>query len=284
MARKSGLGRGLDALIPQGEENLVSGAVTEVPIDHIEPNPRQPRTRPVEEALVELAESIREHGVIQPVILSPGRKSNAYYLVAGERRWKAAKLAGLTTVPAIIREVTEQQRLLWALIENIQRADLNPMEAAEAYRQLGEDFGLTHEEIAQRVGKNRATVSNTLRLLGLPLVAKAAITKGVITEGHARALLSLQSEDAQIALLQIILTENLSVRQAEALAQKYKGEKPPPKEPKAVAPELVALEEQLQDALGTRVRLSRNRKGGSITIHFYSDEELNALMDRLLGS
>lgn len=283
MARKGGLGRGLDALIPRGEEGLTSIEVIQVSIDDIKPNPRQPRGRFPEEPLDELADSIRQHGVIQPVILSPSREPGIYLLVAGERRWKAASIAGLATIPAIIREVTEQQKLLWALVENIQRTDLNALDSAEAYRQLSEDFGLTHEEIAERVGKSRTTVSNTLRLLSLPLVAKAALSKDEISEGHARAVLSLQNEKAQIALLEVILKENLSVRQAEALANKYKGEKPAKKKPKPKSPELASLEEQLRNNLGTKVLLTRGKKGGTISIHYYSDEELNALVDRLLN-
>jgi ParB family chromosome partitioning protein len=282
MVRKSGLGRGLDALIPGGDEAVAGAEVIQVPLDLIKPNPRQPRSRFAEEPLDELADSIREHGVLQPVLLSPAREPGSYYLVTGERRWKASRLAGLATIPAIVREVTEQQKLVWALIENIQRTDLNPLDSAEAYRQLSEDFGLTHEEIAGRVGKNRATVSNTLRLLSLPLVAKAALSKDEITEGHARAVLSLPNERAQIALLEVILKERLSVRQAESLAQKYKGEKPPQPEAKPRPPEVRALEEQLQNTLGTRVVLRRGRKGGTISIRFYSDEELNSLVDRLM--
>ena len=282
MVRKSGLGRGLDALIPGGDEAVAGAEVIQVPLDLIKPNPRQPRSRFAEEPLDELADSIREHGVLQPVLLSHAREPGSYYLVTGERRWKASRLAGLATIPAIVREVTEQQKLVWALIENIQRTDLNPLDSAEAYRQLSEDFGLTHEEIAGRVGKNRATVSNTLRLLSLPLVAKAALSKDEITEGHARAILSLPNERAQISLLEVILKERLSVRQAESLAQKYKGEKPPQPEAKPRPPEVSALEEQLQNTLGTRVVLRRGRKGGTISIRFYSDEELNSLVDRLM--
>jgi ParB family chromosome partitioning protein len=283
MVRKSGLGRGLDALIPGGEEALAAMEVIQVPLAQIKPNPRQPRSRFPEEPLDELADSIREHGVLQPILLSPAHEAGSFFLVTGERRWKAARIAGLTTIPALVREVTEQQKLLWALIENIQRSDLNPLDSAEAYRQLSEDFGLTHEEIAERMGKNRATVSNTLRLLSLPLVAKAALSKDEITEGHARAILSLHSDRAQIALLEVILKERLSVRQAEALAQKYKGEKPPRPEVKPKPPEVAALEEQLQNSLGTRVNLRRGKRGGTISIRFYSDEELNALVDRLMN-
>lgn len=283
MARRTGLGKGLDALIPRSESPATTSDLTQIPIDQIEPNPRQPRVRMDDGELAELAASIREHGVIQPLIVSRGREADKYYLIAGERRWRAARQAGLQRVPAIIREVTEQQRLLWALIENVQRTDLSPLEAAEAYRQLTEDFGLTHEEVATRVGKSRTAVTNTLRLLKLPLVVQQALTKGHIREGHARALLALPTVQAQTAALQTVLTKELSVRQTEKLVQKMTGQKPEPTARPAPAPEILALEEQLRERLGTRVRLTRGRKGGTLIIHYYSDEELDALVELILG-
>jgi ParB family chromosome partitioning protein len=283
MARKSGLGRGLDALIPRGERSLPTGGVTQVPVDLIEPNSRQPRGRMDENELTELAASIQEHGIIQPLIVTRGRDPEKYYLIAGERRWKAASQAGLETVPVIVREATEQQRLLWALIENVQRADLSPLESAEAFRQLNEDFGLSHAEIATRVGKSRVAVTNTLRLLKLPLVIQQAITKGLISEGHARAMLALPTVQGQTAALQTVLTQALSVRQTEKLVQKLSGQKPAPRPQATPSPELAALEERLRDRLGTKVRLTHSKRGGKLIIHYYSDEELNALVDNLLG-
>jgi ParB family chromosome partitioning protein len=204
-------------------------------------------------------------------------------LIAGERRLLAARLAGLPNVPAILREASEQEHLELALIENIQRADLSPLEQAEAYRQLAEEFVLSHEEISARVGKSRSAVTNTLRLLKLPASVQKALTEGLISEGHARALLALPSPAAQGAALHSILKNNLNVRQTEELVRRLSGEKPtaqPRPEPSA---EIRALEERLRSALGTRVSLNPRRKGGTITIHYYSDEELNALLDALLG-
>ncbi len=283
MARKSGLGRGLDALIPRSERNLPTSGINQVSVDLIEPNPRQPRVRMDDGELAELAASIQEHGIIQPLIVTRGRDPEKYYLIAGERRWKAARQAGLETVPVIVREATEQQRLLWALIENVQRADLSPLESAEAYRQLNEDFGLAHAEIATRVGKSRVAVTNTLRLLKLPLVIQQALTKGLISEGHARAVLALPTVQGQTAALQTILTQSLSVRQTEKLVQRLSGQKSAPQPRSAPSPELAALEERLRERLGTKVRLTHSKKGGTLIIHYYSDEELNAIVDNILG-
>jgi len=281
MTRKSGLGRGLDALIPGGETPSATN-VSQIQIDQIDPNPRQPRSNFDADELEELAASIRQHGVIQPLILSRSPQSGRYLLIAGERRLMAARQAGLFTVPAIVREASEQQQLELALIENIQRADLNPLEEADAYRQLIEEFTLSHEEISARVGKSRSAVTNTLRLLKLPASVQKALSEGQISEGHARALLALSTPVAQGAALHTIL-KNLNVRQTEELVRQLSGQRPlasPRSEPSA---EIQALEERLRSALGTRVSLSPRRKGGTITIHYYSDEELDTLLDVLLG-
>lgn len=287
MARKTGLGRGLDALIPPLDGGQVSepsgGGVNLLPVDHILPNPRQPRSRIDPNELSELADSIHEHGLIQPIIVTMSEKDGEYLLVSGERRLLAARLAGMERIPAIIREASDQQRLELALIENLQRADLNPLEAAEAYRQLAEDFHLSHEEIAVRAAKNRVTVTNTLRLLKLPSVVQQALLAGEISEGHARALLGLPTPQAQSAALQTILAHGLNVRQAEALVRKMSGEKPPPRHIIPPLPEISALEERLRNSLGTRVSLNHRRNGGTIVIHYYSSEELDALVERILG-
>ena len=206
-----------------------------------------------------------------------------YTLIAGERRWRASEIAGLERVPVIIREVSDQQRLELALIENVQRADLSPLETAEAYRELIEDFNLSHEEISARVGKNRVTITNTLRLLKLPDLVLKALSDDVISEGHARALLGLNNAQAQNAALQSILVHGLSVRQTEELVRKMTGHKPEQVIEKPVEPEVRELEERLQTKLGTRVSLHHSAKGGTLTIHYYSDEELNALVETLLG-
>ncbi|HEX7976674.1 MAG TPA: ParB/RepB/Spo0J family partition protein [Anaerolineales bacterium] len=281
MARRTGLGRGLDALIP-GDDRPHSG-VTEIPVDQIARNPRQPRLLFDTQELSELAASIRQHGVIQPLIVSEAEAPGQYVLIAGERRLMAARQAGLETVPAILREAGDQQRLELALIENVQRADLGPLEAAEAYRQLTDDFNLSHEEIAARVGKSRTAVTNTLRLLKLPTVVQEALSAGRISEGHARALLALPTPQAQNAALQTILSHELNVRQTEELVRKLTGQKPPALTRPAAAPEIAALEERLRACLGTKVNLNRSRKGGTLVIHFYSDEELNALVEQIMG-
>jgi ParB family chromosome partitioning protein len=252
-------------------------------VDRIKPNPRQPRTNFDPETLTELAESIRQHGVLQPLIVTEGEQQDHYILIAGERRLMAARQAGLDLVPAMVREAGEQQRLELALIENLQRSDLGPLEAAEAYRQLSEEFNLSHEDIAARVGKKRPTVTNTLRLLNLPTSVRQALSEGKISEGHARALLALNSTQAQLAALQTILERSLSVRQTEELVRKLSGHKSQPKEKPAPPPEVTALEERLRASLGTRVSLNRRRNGGTLVIHFYSDEELNAVVDQILG-
>jgi ParB family chromosome partitioning protein len=284
MARKGGLGKGLDALIPGGvtDQSSASGEVF-VQRDLIVPNPHQPRDHMNSEELEELANSIREFGILQPLVVSFDPLSGMYTLIAGERRWRASEIAGLERVPVIIREVSDQQRLELALIENVQRADLSPLETAEAYRELIEDFNLSHEEISARVGKNRVTITNTLRLLKLPDLVLKALSDDVISEGHARALLGLNNAQAQNAALQSILVHGLSVRQTEELVRKMTGHKPEQVIEKPVEPEVRELEERLQTKLGTRVSLHHSAKGGTLTIHYYSDEELNALVETLLG-
>jgi len=281
MTRRRGLGKGLDALIPSDEAERPTG-VQEVPLDGIHPNPRQPRTQIDPEALGELAQSIRKHGVLQPLIVSPEPFGGGYALVAGARRLEAARLVGLETVPVIIRRTDERLRLELALIENLQRADLNPLEAAEGYRQLADDFGLAHDEIAAQVGKSRAAITNTLRLLRLTSAARQALAAGAISEGHARALLSVPSGQAQSAALQTVLNRNLNVRQTEELVRRLAGERKAPARRRSRPPEESDLEGQFRQALGTRVTLVRGRRGGRLIIHFYSDEELNALVDQIL--
>jgi ParB family chromosome partitioning protein len=283
MPRRTGLGRGLEALIPGGEQPF-SGGVSSIPADQIVPNPRQPRNRFDPQELAELAGSIREYGVIQPLIVSYDEQSGMYVLIAGERRLLASRQAGLEHVPAIVREASDQQRLELALIENVQRADLGPLERAEAYRQLSEDFQLTQEEIAARVGKSRETVANTLRLLKLTPAVKQTLAEDKITEGHARALLSLNLPQAQNAALQTVLRYDLNVRQTEELVRKLSGEKLPARSKPETPPEFQALEQRLQEFLGTRVILhNRQTGGGTLTIHYYSDEELNKLVSQLFG-
>ncbi|MBM3144913.1 MAG: ParB/RepB/Spo0J family partition protein [Chloroflexi bacterium] len=289
--KRPGLGKGLDALIPYDETtptpSLVSkgpSGVDEVSVTVITPNPRQPRARFDPEGISELAASIREHGVIQPLIVTRDSQTGAYTLITGERRLLAAQEAGLETVPVIVREASDQDRLEIALIENVQRADLSPLETAEAYRQLAEDFELAHGEIAERVGKSRVAITNTLRLLNLPPSAKQALAQEQITEGHARALLGLPSAQSQAAALSTIIAKELNVRQTEALVRKLSGEKPAPAPKPGPAPEVAALEERLQSALGTKVTLRHGLNGGTITVHYYSDEELDSLIAKFTGA
>ena len=206
-----------------------------------------------------------------------------YTLIAGERRLRAAKIAGLDLVPVILRQATDQQMLELALIENVQRADLTPLETAEAYRQLNESFGMSHEEIAQRVGKSRVAVTNTLRLLKLPKSGREALAEGLISEGHARALLGLTNPQGQVSALQTILKQDLTVRQTEDLVRKLSGEKTSSPIAKTTDPLINELEERLASRLGTRVSIHHGKKGGSVVIHYYSDEELNTLIGNITG-
>jgi ParB family chromosome partitioning protein len=282
MPRKTGLGRGLEALIPGGERSSEAGLVT-LRIEQIAPNPHQPRERFDPEELRELAESIREHGVLQPLIVTESELPDQYILIAGQRRLMAANQAGLERVPVLIREASDLERLQLALIENVQRADLSPLEAAEAYRQLAEDFGLSHEEISRSVAKSRVSVTNTMRLLKLPESVKKALAERQISEGHARALLSLSSPQAQAAVLQTIISKDLNVRQTEDVVRRLSGERKQNDRKPVLPPEIAAIQDQLENLLGTRVSLASRGERGTITIFYYSVEELNALVDRLLG-
>ncbi len=277
MARsKRGLGKGLAALIPVSEAD--SGLI-KVAVEAIVPNPHQPRQALEPQALQELAASIQEHGLIQPLIVSqlPESERARYQLIAGERRWEAAKLAGLSKVPVIVKEVTPQQTLELALVENLQRADLNPLEEAVAYQQLVEEFGLTQAQVAHKVGKSRVTVTNALRLLRLPDQVKEELLQGRISEGHARALLALEKVDAQLEVLQAIIERGLTVRQTEEMVRRLAAHSRPAPPDQPPAPQTTALENEFREALGTKVRLFRSKKGGRLVINFYSEEELEAI-------
>jgi ParB family chromosome partitioning protein len=286
MSRRRSLGKGLDALIPTSESRTSDSgeSIYQLAVEQIQPNPRQPRKSFDPDDLQGLADSIAEHGVLQPLVVARPEGENAYVLIAGQRRLEAAKLAGLAQVPVILRQATEQQWLEWALIENLQREDLNPIEAAHGYQQLVDDFGLSHDAIAGRVGKSRSAVSNTLRLLKLTETVAGAIVQGDVSEGHGRALLGLDSPKAQDAALQTVINRGLNVRQTEELVRKLSGQHKPRKAETGRSPEETAVEEDLRQALGTKVSLRRGRRGGTITLHFYSDEELEALIDRLTGA
>lgn len=284
MARKGGLGKGLDALIPAGTSlpERESG-VYEAPANRIIPNPRQPRVQMDESELQGLADSIREHGILQPLVVSYDPGSDLYTLIAGERRLRAAILAGLETVPVLIRQASEQQRLELALIENVQRADLSPLETAQAYHFLIEEFGLTHEDVAARVGKSREAVTNTHRLMKLPDEVKQSLASGQISEGHARALLSLEANPRLLLeVFNTVVRNKYSVRQTEALVKALTSDRPRRAKHKEIPAEIQEMEDQLRRYLGTRIKLRYGKDGGSLTIYYFSDEELNDMIAKII--
>jgi ParB family transcriptional regulator, chromosome partitioning protein len=278
--RPQGLGRGLAALIPQRAPGSTTGI--EIPVDRIRPNPFQPRKHFDPGSLAELTQSIAEHGVIQPILVT--EVVDGFELVAGERRLRAAQAAGLERIPAVIRQLADREQLELALVENLQRADLDPIETANAYRQLIEQFGFSQEDLATRVGRARSTVANTLRLLDLAPGVQVAVADGRLTEGHGRALGGLSS-DLQERVLDSVIGQDLSVRQTEELVRRLREPKPDAGaiQEQRIDPELERVEEDLRRALGTKVSLARSRKGGRIVIEYYSDEELGRLYDRLTG-
>ena len=284
MSKKRGLGRGLGALIPSDHPaSAEEGGIKVVPVTAVSPNPHQPRTDMDEQKLAELADSIKEHGLIQPLIVTQAK--NGYTLIAGERRWRACRLAGLQEVPVVVKEATPQQMLELAIIENVQRADLNPLEEAVAYQQLVEDFGLTHEQIGQRMGKGRTTITNLIRLLGLPQNIQEAVANGRISGAHGRALLPLPNETMQTNVMNDIIKFNLSVRQVEARVTNLMAAKKPKSKPRPGLPaELEALQTQFQNRLGTKVNIEKSGKSkGKVIIHYYSDEELQAVYEAIIG-
>ncbi len=281
--RKTGLGRGLESLIPttRGEEIEGSQGVLEIPLVSISPNPHQPRSRIREQDLLELAASIEEHGIIQPLIVT--ETVDGYRLIAGERRWRAARLAGQSSVPVLVKDVGPSQILELALVENLQRSDLNPLEEAMAFHQLVNEFELTQKQIAQRVGKSRAAVSNTLRLLTAPRPVREALLDERISEGHARALLGLETSAAQEAALKTVLRQELNVRQTEQLVRRLLGRQAKQKASREPSPETRELESRFREALSAKVSLKRQGKGGRLVVYFYSEEELAALYDQIVG-
>ena len=283
--KRPALGRGLSALIPSAPSAAPTPAERtaampqELDIDLLTPNPRQPRTFFEEHALEELAQSIRSNGVIQPILVR--RVDQRYEIIAGERRWRAAQRAGLLKVPVVIRQIDDAHVLQVALIENIQREDLNPIEEAQAYRRLADDMQMSQDAIAAAVGKERATVTNYLRLLRLPAEVKNDVASASLTMGHARALLSLPDEQAQRRVAREVVSRGLSVRDTEAWVRREIAPQAPKVEPPALDPNTRAAEEQLRLALGTRVRIIRRRGGGRLEIDFTSEGELQRLFEWL---
>jgi ParB family chromosome partitioning protein len=279
--RPQGLGRGLAALIPQRTPGQ-AGAV-EIAVASIRPNPRQPRTNFDEAELATLTASIRSHGVLQPILVI--ETLDGYQLVAGERRLRAARAAGLEHIPAVVRRLDEQAQLEVALIENLQREDLNPIDAAQGFQRLIDEFGFSHERIAEQIGRARSTVANTLRLLDLAPALQQAVADGRLTEGHGRALGGLPLEH-QDRVLDSVLGQELSVRQTEELVRRLRTPRPDPAgldARRSGDPDLERVEEDLRRSLGTKVSLSRSRRGGRIVIEYYSEEELGRLYERLTG-
>lgn len=302
MAHNYGLGRGLSSLIPQKQNkdkidspredynyfgssaNSKAGVlgknknIQEVEVDLISPNPHQPRVLFDEMKLKELAASIKEHGIIQPLVVT--REGDQFEIIAGERRLQASKIAGLKSVPVIVREASEQQKLELAVIENIQRHDLNPIEEAKSYKSLTEDFDLSQEEVALRVGKSRSTVANKIRLLTLPVEIQKSLIEGKITEGHAKAILAIDNLEKQRALYELILKNNLTVRQVEDKTKEISVRTH--KRNIVADPETRQIEDEISQKLGTKVKISKSGSGGKVIIEYYSKEELENIISKIL--
>jgi ParB family chromosome partitioning protein len=290
MSKRGGLGRGLSALIPGAPEaGEAPAGLLEVPVNAIAPNPKQPRTRWDDEALAELAASIREVGILQPIVVR-ATSGGGYELVAGERRLRAAKLAGLATVPVVLRDSDDSDLLREALIENIHREDLGPIELAEAFRQLLEDLGLKQEDLAERVGVSRSHIANTIRLLQLPLDVQQLLTDERISAGHARALLALGDQEAMTSLALRIAAEDLSVRETEEMVRRFvetpatQDATAPAKATPSTAPGLVEVEEILSEQLATRVQIRMGKKRGQVVIEFGSADDLERIVSEIIGS
>ncbi|AKA71260.1 ParB/RepB/Spo0J family partition protein [Clostridium scatologenes] len=284
MNKKFGLGKGLGALIPDQpiseNESKNNDSVSLIDINLIKANGNQPRKNFDEHKIIQLSESIKEHGIIQPIVLKAD--GDTYSIIAGERRWRAAKIAGIKEVPAIIMDLSDKEILEVSLIENIQRQDLNPIEEALAYKRLIEDFKLTQEELSNRIGKSRTSVTNLLRLLNIDDRVKDYLIDGVISEGHARVLLSLENKDMQYELAQEIIDEGLSVRQTEKLIKNISNKKElPKKQSNDLNPYYIDIKNRLENLFRTKVQLSDKKNKGKIEIEYYSSEDLQRILDIL---
>jgi len=280
MVQKHGLGKGLGALIPGAD--LTRPSVQELPLANLELNPFQPRKHFNEAALEELASTIREHGILTPVVVR--RVADGFQIIAGERRIRAARLAGLTHVPTIVRDASDSQVLQIALVENLQREDLNPLEAAEAYQRLVGEFGLTQEELAGRLGRDRSSVANSLRLLRLPKRIREDVAEGTLSEGHARALLGLEKTADQLKARDEVVRRGLNVRATEALVRRLRRPDTKSAGGPSQDPNLSALEDQLRTTLGTKVRIVADGKGGTLQITYFSGDDLARIADLILGN
>lgn len=277
--RRRGLGRGLGALIP-GADAVTGDRTTEIPLSRLTANPRQPRSSMDPQEFAGLVDSVKKHGVLQPIVVRP--LNAGFEVVAGERRWRAAEAAGLKAVPAVVRMLSDQEALELALVENLQREDLNPMERARAYRRLIEEFHLTQAQVADRVGKSQPSVANALRLLSLPSQIQVAVEAGRISEGHARAIVSLDSETAMLRLWERVERRGLSVRETESLVRSSISREIRPK-PRSQDPQLRSLEQDLSRRFGTGVAIQGTRGRGILAFDYYSEEDLQRLLDLLLS-
>ena len=279
MAKKGGLGKGLDAIFHDNARADDGGAV-ELNINELEPNRGQPRKEFSEEAMRELADSIAQHGVLQPLLVRP-LLSGGYQIVAGERRWRASRMAGLATVPALIRELTDSEVMQIALIENLQREDLKPLEEAQGYQALMEEFGFTQDEISKSVGKSRPAVTNALRLLNLPEAVRGMLARGDLSAGHARTLLSFKDEAAMLAAAKRVVAEGLSVRELEKMAKKANAEKPEAVRSTRRIRYYDEAELAMRDTLNRVVHVGGTKKKGVLSIEFYGEDDLKNLLDEL---
>lgn len=294
--KRGGLGKGIGALIPSGDKDAVDvfftseqksillpvpgAAFASIPVGQIEPNPQQPRDVFEPEAFQELVHSVKEFGVLQPIVVRP--VGSSFQLIMGERRWRASKEAGLAEIPAIIRETTDENMLRDALLENLHRSDLNPLEEAAAYKQLLEDFGITQEQLAERLGRSRPQITNTLRLMKLPVMVQEKLVSGVLSSGHARALLSIENESEVIELANKAIKQGLSVRALEELISISKGKKPKAKiTPGASGGALTELEDRLAERLNTSVSIKLGKKRGQLIIDFANFADLKRLIDEI---
>jgi len=282
---KRGLGRGLDALFPSLENEIALDEregkefIHEIKISDIDPSMDQPRKSFKEESIMELAQSIKQYGVVQPIIVKPNGKR--YSLIAGERRWRAARMAGLTKIPAVVKELDGKEAIEIALIENLQREDLNPIEEAMGIRTLIEEYGLTQEMVAERIGKSRPAITNALRLLSLPQKIQEYLIEGRLTSGHGRALLGIQNEEVQMEVAELIIKNDLSVRETERAIQRL-NDKDKEKKGKNQKPGyIIDIEEKLEESLGTRVVISPGKKKGKIEIEYYSNEDLERIIEKI---
>ena len=280
---KRGLGKGLDALFADNSADTTEGSIVSLKLNEIEPNRGQPRKNFDENALAQLADSIRQHGVLQPLLVRPIAGGGGYQLVAGERRWRASRMAGLSEVPVVVKELDDEQVVAIALIENLQREDLNPVEEAEGYRKLMDSYNLTQDDVSQRVGKSRPVIANALRLLSLPGEVLDMVKDGRISQGHARTLLAMDNKNSMKKLASEIITKGLSVREVEKLVKREQSGEPPSKRPATLGVLEGEVARNLSELLGRKVSVVAGKNKGVVEIEYYSDDDLKELANFLAG-